>query len=81
MPLGTPVGPSQSQWKISADSVERVAEYPVTFSVTVSTDNIDAVGVPDVVQKFVDLIASSPAFVLRSAARTTVYAESMTPTA
>lgn len=81
MPLGTPQGPSQAQWKIIADSVERVAEYPVTFTTVVSTDNIDAEGVPAVVQQYVDLIASSPNFVLRSAARTSTYAESMTPTA
>lgn len=81
MPLGQPAGPSQSKWTISADSVDRVAEYPVTFTTTVTTDNIDDPGVPAVVQQFVDLIAASPEFVLRSAARTSTYAESMTPTA
>lgn len=80
MPLGTPQGPSRAEWTIVADSVEQVAEYPLTFTTVVSTDNIDAPGVPDVVQVFVDLIASSPALVLRSAARTSTYSESMTPT-
>ncbi|MBC2903534.1 hypothetical protein [Streptomyces cupreus] len=81
MPLGEPVGPSQSQWKISVDSVARVADYPVTFTATVSTDNIDDPAVQGVVQQMVDLLNASPDFVLRSAARTSTYAEQMTPTA
>lgn len=81
MPLGTPQGPAQAQWKISADSVARVGEYPVTFNVTVTTDNLDAPGVTEIVQQFVDLLAASPALVLRSAVRTSTYGESMTPTA
>ncbi len=81
MPLGNPQGPSQAKWTITADSVNRVAEYPLTFTTVVSTDNIDAPGVPAIVQAFVDLIASSPTFVLRSAGRTSTYSESMTPTA
>lgn len=81
MALGEAQGPSQTKWTISADSVDRVAEYPVTFTVTVSTDNLDDPAVTTVVQKFVDLLASSPQFVLRTAARTSLYAEPMTPTA
>lgn len=81
MPLGQPIGPSQSKWTISADSRAKVDEYPVTFTTTVTTDNLDAPGVPAVVQQYVDLINASPDFVLRSAARTSTYAESMTPTA
>lgn len=81
MPLGEPVGPSQTQWTISADSIDKVTGYPVTFTATVFTDNLDDPAVTPVVQKFVDLVDSSPEFVLRSAARTSSYAESMTPTA
>lgn len=80
MPLGTPEGPTQSHWQVTADSVARVGDYPVTFTVTATTDNPDAAGVPDIVQKFVDLLASSPDFRFASAARTYSYSESMTPT-
>ncbi|MFD3498775.1 hypothetical protein [Streptomyces sp. NPDC058678] len=81
MPLSSPEGPYQARYTVSANSVDKIGEYPVTFDVAVSTDNIDAEGVPEVVQQFVDLIASSPDFVLRSAGRTSTYSESMTPTA
>lgn len=80
MPLGTPEGPTQSQWQVTANSVDRVGDYPVAFNVTATTDNPDAAGVPAIVQKFVDLLASSPDFRLASAARTYSYSESMTPT-
>ncbi|MFD4569392.1 hypothetical protein ACFWOX_34145 [Streptomyces sp. NPDC058467] len=80
MPLGSPEGPTQTQWKITADSVARVGDYPVTFNVTATTDNPDAAAVPDIVQTFVDLLASSPDFRFASAARTYAYSEPMTPT-
>jgi hypothetical protein len=81
VPLGTPEGPTQSQWTITAASVAVVGDYPVTFNVTATTDNPDAAGVPAIVQQFVDLLASSPNFRLVSATRTYAYAEAMTPTA
>ncbi|XUL90990.1 hypothetical protein ACQ86D_33805 [Streptomyces galilaeus] len=48
---------------------------------TATTDNPDAPGVPDIVQKFVDMIAASPNFRLMSASRTYSYADPITPTA
>jgi hypothetical protein len=77
MPLGTPEGPTASQWKVTANSVD----YPVAFNVTATTDNPDAPGVPDIVQKFVAMIAASPNFRLMSAARSYSYSEPITPTA
>lgn len=81
MPLGTPQGPSQSQWKVTANSVVLVGDYPVSFDATVATDNPDADGVADIVQQFVDLIAKSPDFRLVSASRSYGYSEQMTPSA
>lgn len=80
MPLGTPEGPTASTWKVTASSVDTVADYPVTFTVTATTDNPDAPGVADIVQQFVDLIASSADFRLNSASRSYSYAEPITPT-
>ncbi|MCX4578106.1 hypothetical protein OHB41_33950 [Streptomyces sp. NBC_01571] len=81
MPLGTPEGPSRSQWTAIASSVDRVGEYPVIFDVTATTDNPDAPGVAEIVQQFVDLITSSPDFQLLSATRLYSYSEPITPTA
>ena len=81
MALGTPQGPSQSRWTVTCDSRAQVAEYPVTFAVTATTDNPDDPAMAAVVQQFVDLIAKSPDFVLRTAGRASTYLESMTPTA
>ena len=79
MPLGTPQGPTQSQWKVTANSVATVGDYPVAFAATVLADNPDADGVPDIVQQFVDLVAKSPDFKLVSATRSYGYTEQMTP--
>ncbi|MFI7014379.1 hypothetical protein [Streptomyces sp. NPDC050164] len=65
---------------MAVSSVETVADYPVTFSVTATTDNPDAPGVAAIVQQFVDLLAASPRFRLLSATRSYSYSESMTPT-
>jgi hypothetical protein len=81
MPLGSPQGPTLSQWRVSARSVDRAGDYPVELAVSVSVDNPDDPAVGPIVQKLVDLIAGSPAFVLGSATRTYSYTESMTPTA
>jgi hypothetical protein len=81
MPLGTPEGPTASQWKVTANSVDSAGDYPVAFNVTATTDNPDAPGVPDIVQKFVDMIAASPNFRLMSANRSYSYSEPITPTA
>jgi hypothetical protein len=81
VPLGTPEGPTQSQWTVTAASVAVVGDYPVLFNVAATTDNPDAPGVADIVQKFVDLLAAAPDFRLYSATRTYSYSESMTPTA
>lgn len=81
MPLGTPEGPTASQWKVTANSVDSAGDYPVAFNVTATTDNPDAPGVPGIVQQFVDMIAASPHFRLMSAGRTYSYSEPITPTA
>lgn len=81
MPLGTPEGPTASQWKVTANSVDSAGDYPVAFNVTATADNPDAPGVPDIVQKFVDMIDASPNFRLMSASRSYSYSEPITPTA
>lgn len=81
MPLGTPEGPTASQWKLAANSVDVVADYTVAFNVTATTDNPDAPGVAAIVQKFVDMIAASSQFQLMSATRSYSYSEPITPTA
>ncbi|MCI3272154.1 hypothetical protein [Streptomyces cylindrosporus] len=81
MALGTPQGPTASQWKVTAQSVATVADYPVTFQVEATTDNPDAAGMADIVQAFVDLIAQSTGFKVVSASRAYSYAEQITPTA
>lgn len=81
MPIGTPQGPTQSQWTITATSIMAVADYPITFEITALADNPDAPGVADMVQQFVDLITASPAFQVNFAKRTYTYWERITPTA
>ncbi|NUP45339.1 MAG: hypothetical protein HOY76_52015, partial [Streptomyces sp.] len=56
MPLGTPEGPTASQWKVIVNSVDTAGDYPVTFTVEATTDNPDAPEVPAIVQKFVDTV-------------------------
>ncbi|MGI5443832.1 hypothetical protein ACQEV4_42770 [Streptomyces shenzhenensis] len=80
MALGTPVGPTQSQWTITAVSVLTVGQYTVPFEIRAVPDNPDADGVEAVVQKFVDLIAASGDFTVSYAGRTYGYQQRMTPT-
>lgn len=80
MPLGDPGDPSASQWKITAQSLDSAGDYPVTFSVDATTDNPDAPAVPDIVQKFVDMIDASPDFRVVSAYRTYFQSQPITPT-
>ncbi|MGW1796957.1 hypothetical protein ACWCQN_13320 [Streptomyces sp. NPDC001984] len=80
MPLGTPQGPTQSQWKITATSLLLIGEYPVSFDITALADNPDDPGVAETVQKFVDLIAASQDFKVNVATRAYSYTERMTPT-
>lgn len=80
MPLGTPGDPSASQWKVTAQSLDSAGDYPVTFDVEATTDNPDAPAVPDIVQKFVDMIEASPSFRLMSASRTYSQSQPITPT-
>lgn len=80
MPLGSPEGPTQSKWQINANSVDRVGEYAVNVSISLSVDNPDDPAVVPIVQKLVDLINGSPDFKLGTAMRTYSYSESMTPT-
>lgn len=81
MPLGTPQGPTQSVWKVTASSVATVGgDYPVTFEVAATTDNPDAPEVGGIVQQFVDLIAKSGTFKVLVATRSYGYVERMTPT-
>ena len=81
MPLGTPEGPTASQWEVIVNSVDTAGDYPVTFTVEATTDNPDAPEVPAIVQKFIDTVTTGDAFRLVSATRTYSYSESMTPTA
>jgi hypothetical protein len=80
MPLGPPEGPTASQWRATVNSLDTVGEYPVAFNIVATTDNPDLPGMAPIVQKFVDLLASSPDFRLTGAFRTYSYSERMTPT-
>lgn len=80
MPLGSPEGPTQSLWKVSARSVDQVGDYTVEIAVSLSVDNPDDPAMAPIVQKLVDLIAGSADFRLSSATRTYSYSESMTET-
>jgi hypothetical protein len=80
MPLSTPDGPQSSQWLINAASILMVGEYPVTFEIRPTPDNPDADGVSEAIQKFVDLIDTSPDFTVNYAGRTYNYQQRMTPT-
>ncbi|MCI3271387.1 hypothetical protein [Streptomyces cylindrosporus] len=81
MPLGSPQGPTQSEWRVSARSVAHVGDYPVDFNIAVLVDNPDDPAVGPIVQKLVDLIDGSEDFDLGVASRTYAYTEAMTPTA
>jgi hypothetical protein len=80
MALDTPQGPTSSQWTISVNSVLVVGEYPVPFEIKAMPDNPDADGVLETVQKMVDLISSSPDFVVTYAQRTYGYTQRILPT-
>lgn len=80
MPLGTPLGPTQTQWTASFNSVASVGGYPATFAITVTADNPDHADLPAVMQQFVDLIDASPDFTLTGAGRSYEYTQPMTPT-
>jgi hypothetical protein len=83
MPLGSPQGPTNSEWRVIARSVDRVGEYsyPVDFTINASVDNPNDPAMEAVVQKFVDLIEGATDFVFISASRSYGYTEPMTPTA
>jgi len=81
MPLGTPEGPTASQWTINAVSDLRVGEYPVPFEIKAMPDNPDADGVYEIIQRFIDLIDSSPDFQVTYANRSYGYQQRVTPTA
>jgi hypothetical protein len=80
MPLGTPEGPTASTWKITANSIDPIGEYLVTFAIAATTDNPDDPKMPLVVQKFIDLVHASPDFRFISATRSYSYTEPITPT-
>jgi hypothetical protein len=80
MPLGTPQGPTQSQWTINATSVLTVGEYTVPFEIKATPDDPDADGVEEIVQRLVDLIDSSEHFTVNYAGRSYGYQQRMTPT-
>ncbi|GGV86683.1 hypothetical protein GCM10010294_67590 [Streptomyces griseoloalbus] len=80
MPLGTPQGPTASQWKVTATSQATLGDYGVQFDVIATTDNPDDPGVAPIVQAFIDLLANSPDFRVNNATRTYSYLEPITPT-
>jgi len=80
MPLGTPEGPTQSQWTLNAVSVLRVGEYPVPFEIRALPDNPDADGVYEIIQRFIDLIDASDDFQMSHATRTYTHIQRITPT-
>ncbi|MDG9703825.1 hypothetical protein [Streptomyces sp. DH37] len=80
MAYGEPNGPHTHQYEIWVRATEHAGEYPVSFTVRPDTADISAAEAEAVMQKFVDLIDSSPDFTLSSASRTYRYHQAITPT-
>ncbi|MEU8756203.1 hypothetical protein AB0C88_37525 [Streptomyces chartreusis] len=59
-------------------SVALAGDYPVSFQVAVSTENMSDPAVTGLVQSFVDVVHASPDFLLTSGTRSTSYTETIT---
>lgn len=80
MPYGTPTeGTTDTYSIVFHDVLTTGQEYHVLFDVRPDVVEIDRAQAETVVQQFVDLIASSPNFVLQGASRTTPYYTQITP--
>jgi hypothetical protein len=78
MSYGTPNGPADPQYVLQFRSVALAGEYPLTFHVSVTTENVADPAVGGLVQAFVDTVHASPDFNLVFGSRTTSYTESLT---
>lgn len=81
MPYGTPNGPADPRYVLQFRSVALAGDYPVSFQVAVSTENMGDPAVTGLVQTFVDVVHASPDFLLTSGTRATSYSETITPSA
>ena len=78
MPYGTPIGPADPRYVLQFRSVALAGDYPVTFQVAVSTENMSDPAVAELTQAFVDVVHASPDFNLVFGSRSTSYTESLT---
>lgn len=78
MSYGTPVGPADHRYVLQFRSVALAGDYPVTFQVAVSTENMSDPAVGGLVQAFADVVHASPDFNLVFGSRSTSYTESLT---
>lgn len=78
MSYGSPVGPADPRYVLAFRSVTLAGDYPVTFQVGVSTENMSDPAVADLVQQFVDVVHGSDEFNLTFGSRSTSYTESLT---
>jgi hypothetical protein len=78
MAYGTPTGPTDPQYVLQFRSIALAGEYPLTFHVTVSTENLADPAVGGLVQAFVDAVHASPDFNLAFGSRSMSYTESLT---
>lgn len=78
MSYGTPTGPADPRYVLQFRSVALAGDYPVTFQVAVSTENMSDPAVADAVQAFVDVVHASPDFNLAFGSRSTSYTETLT---
>ncbi|KMS68407.1 hypothetical protein ACZ91_66900 [Streptomyces regensis] len=80
MPLSPPEDLGHSAWAVQIRHTSIVAGYPVHFQAVLDTEIPDHPDVIAIVQKFVDVLDSSPEFVVWRAVRTYPRTQLMTPT-
>jgi hypothetical protein len=81
MALQSPQDGTDYSYAVSGHSVDRVGDYPVAFTIGLSTDNMADPAALAIVQQMVDLLAASALFVVDTAQRTHTRVEAISPTA
>lgn len=81
MAYSTPTATGNRAYQLNVQSVQPVGDYYVHITCTATTDDMNSDVLASIFQKFVDLVASSPDFIIPSAVRSQEYTEIVTPTA
>jgi hypothetical protein len=81
MALQSPQDGTDYSYAIVGHSVARVGDYPMGFTIGLSTDNMADPAALAIVQQLVDLLAASATFVVDTAQRTHTRVEAISPTA